>query len=70
MKPLTMQPIYIWRYGMSSVTSPIMGAVDAMPKEFRELANEIGYIEVYRAWKAGYTSTQIRQRVKTGVSLL
>ena len=44
------------------VAKPIMAAIDAMPAEFRALANEFGYIEVYRAWKAGRTLQQIREK--------
>lgn len=44
------------------VAKPIMSAVDAMPAEFRGLVNEFGYIEVYRAWKAGDTPAMIRKR--------
>ena len=43
------------------VAIPIMSAVDAMPREYRELVNEFGYIEVYNAWRARHTPSAIRR---------
>ncbi len=42
------------------VSKPMMTAVDAMPREFRELVHEFGYVDVYRAWRRGWTVSQIR----------
>lgn len=48
------------------VAAPVMNAVDAMPKAYRELVNEYGYVDVYRAWRKGLTASTIRQRAKDG----
>jgi hypothetical protein len=48
------------------VASPVMDAVDHMPQAYRELVNEYGYVDVYRAWKRGWTPAQIRQRAVNG----
>ena len=46
---------------------PSMAAIDAMPQAYRELVNEYGYIDVYRAWKRGYSPQAIRERARDGV---
>lgn len=46
------------------VASPVMGAVDTMPAAFRELVNEFGYVDVYRAWRKGWSVEAIRARAK------
>ncbi len=43
------------------VARPIMDAVDRMPAEYRALVNEIGYIEVYLAWRQGHSVDRIRR---------
>jgi len=48
------------------VASPVMDAIDHMPKAYRDLVNEYGYVDVYRAWKRGWTPQQIRQRATNG----
>lgn len=48
------------------VASPVMQAIDAMPKAYRECVNEFGYVDVYRAWKRGWTPAMIRQRASGG----
>jgi hypothetical protein len=48
------------------VASPVMDAVDHMPKAYRELVNEFGYVDVYRAWKRGLTPAMIRDRSRDG----
>lgn len=48
------------------VASPIMGAVDKMPKAFRDLVNEFGYIDVYHAWRNGWTPEMVRNRARDG----
>lgn len=48
------------------VASPMMDAVDHMPKAYREMVNEYGYVDVYRAWKRGITPAQIKQRAVNG----
>jgi hypothetical protein len=49
------------------VAQPTMSAIDAMPREYRALVNEFGYIDVYRAWRRGITPESIRQRAKDGI---
>lgn len=41
------------------MATPIMEAIDAMPSAYRALVNDIGYIEVYRAWRARKTPGDI-----------
>jgi len=48
------------------VASAVMDAVDKMPVAYRELVNEYGYVDVYRAWKRGLTPAQIKQRAVNG----
>lgn len=48
------------------VASRVMDAIDRMPKAYRELVNEYGYVDVYRAWKRGITPAQIKQRAVNG----
>jgi hypothetical protein len=48
------------------VAAPVMNAVDAMPAVYRELVNEFGYVDVYRAWRKGWTPKEIRGRVRNG----
>lgn len=48
------------------VASPVMDAIDHMPKAYRELVNEFGYVDVYRAWRRGLTPNQIRQHARNG----
>jgi hypothetical protein len=45
----------------SKSAAPIMQAVDAMPTEWRALVNEFGYIDVYRAWRRGWSIAMVRQ---------
>jgi len=51
------------------VAQPIMAAVDALPPEFRELVYEFGYVDVYRAWKRGWTAAQIAQAAQAAGGL-
>jgi hypothetical protein len=44
------------------MAEPIMAAIDAMPAPYRALVNEIGYIEVYRAWRSRMTVADIMAR--------
>jgi hypothetical protein len=37
-----------------------MHAVDAMPAEYRDLVNEFGYIDVYRAWRKGLRPQEVK----------
>lgn len=48
------------------VAAPVMDAIDHMPKAYRELVNEFGYVDVYRAWRRGLTPTMIRDRAHDG----
>jgi hypothetical protein len=48
------------------VAAPVMQAVDAMPKPFRELVNYYGYVDVYRAWRKGWSPDRIRAAAVNG----
>jgi hypothetical protein len=48
------------------VAAPVMNAVDAMPREYRALVNEFGYVDVYRAWRKGWSPAMIRRNAKDG----
>ena len=48
----------------SKVAEAIMKAVDTMPREYRDCANEIGYISVWNAYRRGMTPTQITQAAR------
>lgn len=48
------------------VARPTMGAIDGMPEAYRALVNEFGYIDVYRAWRRGWSPEQIRRASKDG----
>lgn len=46
------------------VAVPILTAVDAMPKIWRELVREFDYVSVYLAWKRGMTPAAVREKAK------
>ena len=48
------------------VAGPVVGAIDHMPRAYRELVNEYGYVDVYRAWKRGWTPEMIISRATAG----
>ena len=48
------------------VAGPVMQAIDTMPRAYRELVNEYGYVDVYRAWRKGMTPQAIRDRAADG----
>jgi hypothetical protein len=48
------------------VASPVMTAVDTMPKAYRERVNEFGYVDVYRAWRKGLTPSAIKASAVDG----
>lgn len=48
------------------VAGPVMDAIDHMPPAFRQLANELGYVDVYRAWRRGWTPSMIRSQAADG----
>lgn len=52
------------------VAVPIMNAVDSLPRVYRELVQEFGYIDIYRAWRRGIAPDGIRQSVKDGTFAL
>ena len=54
----------------AKVATPIMAAIDNLPKAYRELVNEFGYIDVYRAWRSGMTPEQIRRNACDGFFVL
>ena len=49
------------------VADVTMQAIDAMPPQYRRLVHEYGYVEIYRAWKRGWSPEKIRSRVVNGV---
>ncbi len=49
------------------VAVPTMRAIDGMPSEYRALVQEFGYIDVYRAWRQGWSCAQIRARSPDGL---
>lgn len=48
------------------VAKPVMSAVDGMPAEFRACVHEYGYVDVFRAWRRGWTVDQIRAAARDG----
>jgi len=48
------------------VAGPVMNAVDTMPRAYRELVNEYGYVDVYRAWRKGMSPQAIKDRSRDG----
>ncbi len=43
------------------VAMPVKTAIDAMPAAWRELVNLYGYVDVYRAWRAGWQPAHVRR---------
>lgn len=52
------------------VAEPVMRAVDALPRSYRALVHEYGYVDVYRAWRRGWSVTQIVERARNGAFAL
>ncbi len=52
------------------VAEPTMRAIDAMPREWRRLIHDYGYVDVYRAWKRGWSVEQVRAKAAGGVFVL
>lgn len=48
------------------VAIPVMSAVDDMPAQFRALVQEFGYVDVYRAWRKGWTPARIKAHACDG----
>ena len=48
------------------VAAPVMQAIDTMPRAYRVLVNEFGYVDVYRAWRKGMTPAAIMASAKDG----
>ena len=48
------------------VAGPVMQAVDTMPRAYRALVNEYGYVDVYRAWRRGLSPDAIRSAARDG----
>lgn len=46
------------------VAVPTMEAIDAMPRAYRLLVHEFGYVDIYRAWMRGYSVEVIRERAR------
>ena len=44
----------------AKVAVPVMNAVDAMPQQFRTAVAEFDYVDVYRAWRRGWSVEKIR----------
>ncbi len=47
------------------VAEPTMQAIDAMPVGYRQCVYEFGYIDVYRAWRRGWTVERIRRKAES-----
>lgn len=47
----------------AKTAEPTMGAIDSMPENFRRLVHEFDYIDIYRAWKRGWSEAKIRAHV-------
>lgn len=43
---------------------PTMEAILGMPEAYRNLVDEFGYIDIYRAWRRGMHPDMIRARAK------
>lgn len=53
------------------VAEPVMQAVDSLPPSYRALVHEFGYVDVYRAWRRGWSVEQIRASAsETGIFTL
>lgn len=48
----------------AKIATVTMEAIDAMPRRYRDLVNQFGYVDVYRAWKRGWSPEYIRQRAR------
>lgn len=46
------------------VAVPTMEAIDAMPRAYRLLVHEFGYVDVYRAWRRGWPVERILDRAR------
>lgn len=46
----------------SEVAQPVMNAIDRMPKAYRDLVHRFGYIDIYRAWRKGWTVAMIEEK--------
>lgn len=46
------------------VAEPMMTAVDNMPKPYRDLVHEYGYVDVFRAWRKGWSVSSIHAKAK------
>lgn len=41
------------------VAVPVMAAIDGMPLAYRLLVHDLGYVDVYRGWRAGIPACDI-----------
>lgn len=41
------------------VAVPVMNAIDSLPLEYRRLIDDLGYVDIYRAWRAGASAQAI-----------
>ncbi len=48
------------------VAEPVMQAIDELPAEYRALIHEFDYVDVYRAWKRGWSTGEIRVAARDG----
>lgn len=46
------------------VAEPTMAAIDDMPKPYRELVHDYGYVDVFRAWRRGRRPEMIRAQAE------
>lgn len=51
----------------TKVAEPTMQAIDQMPKCYRLLVHEFGYVDVFRAWRRGWSPDRIRGHAKDGI---
>ena len=42
------------------VAEPVMGAVDALPADYRACVHEFGYVQVFLAWRRRWSVEAIR----------
>ena len=48
--------------GYKRMVDTIMATIDAMPAAYRTLANDVGYVEAYWAWRRGQSVETVRAR--------
>lgn len=46
------------------VARPVMVAIDRLPQVWRRLVDCYGYVDVYRAWRAGLSPHEVERRAE------